>query len=272
MVKSNVQHGFLGFFDILGYQNYLENTDPYSAANKVIKVLNNLKNEIPKELKKEYTDSVNLSAIKKLNFLIFSDTILISLESKRGISINEKLEFMIRSGILNFASMLLAEHLFKYGLPFRGVINYGDYIIEDYCFAGNIIVDSYKLTNKLDVATVVCAEKYTDIINNTISEVSLQIDKVADDKLKKTYLNIPAKLQGLYSDFFSEYLIPFNDGEEKKMKTLNLYTALKLSKDDSSDISQFVHNIFWKHKKDIPKSVQNKVDNTIKLLRYLKNH
>lgn len=79
-------------------------------------------------------------------------------------------------------------------------------------------------------------------------------------------------LKDIYTTNFIDYLVPYNDGSEEKMKTLNMFAALKLSKYDSNNISQFVHKIFWKHKKDIPKSVQNKVDNTVKLLRYLKIH
>lgn len=272
MVKQKVQQGFIGFFDILGYQNYLINNDSITGANQVIKVLNSLKDEIPNKLKKMYKHPANISIIKNLNFLIFSDTILISIENKTSKNLSEKVVSNIRSIILLTATNLLVQKLFKYGLPFRGVINYGNYIIEDYCFAGNVIVESYQLTNKLDVATVVISDNFMLTVENTLSEIQQEIDNITDNKRKKSYLNAVESLNGIYATNLADYLIPYNDGSEEKMKTLNIFNALELSKNDSSNIPQFVHNIFWKHKKDIPKSAQNKVDNTVKLLRYLKIH
>lgn len=207
-----------------------------SAADRQLSTLENIQSTSEEDKKKESYAPERIqpknnpnSLVKKL---VFSDTILLSLDFSRfrldGYSDIELWILFLESCIS------LYNDMFKKGLPLRGAIDFGKYVINGNSFAGIPIVNAYKLSNKLDMSVCV-------------------LTKDAAHKLNETF-----------SGFAIEYLIPTKDREEK------LFTLGANPCDQNKDIREQVLSSFWKHNKDIPLSVKSKVDNTVQWLTYLR--
>ena len=82
MIDRKSQSGIIGFFDILGYQSFMENNENVAGATaeKVLNFMVNLENNIPERILLNI--SRNYKVVKKLlneiKFLVFSDTILLT--------------------------------------------------------------------------------------------------------------------------------------------------------------------------------------------------
>ena len=242
------QQGIIGFFDILGYSSFLENNEPEDAAKTVLATLLDLQKQVI-ELHKEQFPAPNGCVVTRtmdeIKCLVFSDTILLALPSPH----NLKDEFRTFHWILFLNhSILLYRHLFCSGLPIRGTITYGDFLIKETCFAGRPIIDAYRLTQRLDLAAVVISD-----------EAKSQMSKIDDPKLKEA-------LQVLSL----EYLVPLNDGDVVRLNTLQPCTPQMKFSLKSIDIRQQVVECFWAHRKDIAPATLNKLNNTETFLRFVR--
>src|SRR5947207_965988 len=82
MQDAKIQNGLIGFFDILGYQSFLENNDEDIAVIEVLNTINNIgrivSNSIIKSLKEP--DDSGREILDNIQWLVFSDTILMAME------------------------------------------------------------------------------------------------------------------------------------------------------------------------------------------------
>ncbi len=244
----DTQIGLIGYFDILGYQNLLEKNEPEDIAQSVLPFLTDINNKVCSEMtdffeKRGDQESPFLSIVKSIKWLIFSDTILMTLpfDSSEG-------DISVIAHWVSFMSACtsLQEEMFKVGLPVRGVIDYGKFYVKDNCFAGRTIVEAYQLCNQLDLAACVFNENAQKELNN--------IDAIYIKHVKTSIFNL----------WVSKYLIPKKDGESQ----CYVLTSHVCNPDD--DIRKQVLSAFWGHNKDIPRSVQNKISNTEQWLTFLK--
>lgn len=238
--------GLVGFFDILGYQNFLEENEPEIAAEKIsefIKYLKDFQSEtFVSFFKKDQHQEEIKPVIEKIVYLIISDTILLTLETDKT---NQEAYGRYQLIFLMYCSRLFKE-LFVYGLPPRGAIEYGEYIlVENQMFAGRPIVKAYQSAMDLDLSAC---------------HVS---DSVGV---------LPSKMK---NRLYTNYDTPLRTGEEKKLVLLmpfnlrdNEYDKFVLTK--ITDLEQFIINSFSAHNKKINKEVQGKILNTEFFLRYCK--
>jgi len=255
--KMKTQEGFIGFFDILGYQSLLENNDAEMITETVLPILENLDSLVPATMKKIFynkivqvlekkpsekvtvkrvEDSVN-TLIEEIEFLVFSDTILLSIPVDNKIK-----DYTILTAVFFSTCTYLLKSMFDLGLPLRGGIDFGKYSIAKSCFVGKPIVESYKISNDIELAACVLSDKL----------------KKAIDKGHEEFLSL---------GYLLDYLIPTKNGE-KKCYTLSYMPTF----DDRKDMKDTVLSSFWKHNKTIPLSVQNKVKNTEQYFRFIKNN
>ncbi len=123
---TDILHGPIGFFDILGYQSILENNKTEDEMNAVVNVLEMI-NEIENtdlsqykiyDIEKEIANSID-HIVKRL---IFSDTIILSLDLSSSlvgkIRKNTLWHIFIRS------CGKLYWQMFSKGLPLRGAISF----------------------------------------------------------------------------------------------------------------------------------------------------
>lgn len=237
--------GLVAFFDILGYQNFLEKNEPEIAAEAItelIKKLKTFKSETYLSVFGEEVKSVAKPIVGNIVYLVISDAILLTLEAHKS---NEQDYAYFQFFFLGYCSRLFKE-LFIYGLPVRGAIEYGEYVlVENQMFAGRPIVRAYQSAMDLDLSAC---------------QVS---DSVGD---------LPPDLK---NNFYVNYNTPLRTGEEKELKLLTPFSLADNEKDQFTlgritDLKQFIIGSFSAHNKMINKEVQKKILNTEFLLRYCK--
>ncbi|SEL62791.1 hypothetical protein [Nitrosovibrio tenuis] len=141
------------------------------------------------------------------------------------------------------AARTLQIKLFEAGLPVRGAIDYGKFLVEDTVFAGRCIVKAYQLSNKIEMAACVLSN---DAFNN--------FENNDDEHNRK----VVAKT-------FVEYLVPTKEGDQHMQTVI----ARPPSATKHSVIHRAVMRAFWGNGKDISQSVRPKIENTKQWLQYL---
>lgn len=242
--------GLIGFFDILGYQNFLENN---SATDSALEVLNIITN-VPVQVRSISNTNANEFAQEEVFFsqfdanfkhLVFSDTIIFTLNYPEGANIDWI--GRARRTMSDYSSILFAK-MFKNGLPMRGAIHEGDFIVKDMCFAGKGIVEAYQLCQSLNMSGLVFSKQLGEDIDNA---------------------NSSSKDNCFSHETYFTYLTPIKNGEE--IKLLNVNWLEYLDEDEASlcrcDIESYVLRSFWGHQKDCSSAVDIKVHNTQKVIR-----
>lgn len=241
-------NGLVGFFDILGYKEFLVNNTPQAAAEKVLGSLLKLKKQMPQGLLEilraghmaENAVEVLNAVLWDINWLVFSDTILITLGTEKPNI----------PGLYYGAFLMQCSHfwrtMFDFGLPLRGAITEGDSLIQESCFAGKSIVEAYTLANDLKLAGVIIREE--------------------------THKSLAGMIEPY--GFAFPYLLPSKSKGFRRDRILNVSLIRPHAIEQpvwDGDIRQMVHESFWKHGKEIGEGVGDKVDNTEQLLRFLKS-
>ena len=236
--------GLITFIDILGYQSFLENNSATDSALRVLKLVTDLPKSVDAKNQKmwrEFWEKNNKPEFTgfSVEHLIFSDTIVLLYKYPSDDFVLDIQTF----AYFTVQSMELMAELFVNGLPSRGVIHQGEFIIEGTCFAGKGIVEAYKTCSKLDFSGIVLTDKLDEWL-------------VGQGELRKHFV-------------FADYLAPFKDGKESRAICLNWYSRLskELRTKCDSDVIQFVSESFWAHGKDLPINTDSKIRNTCKILR-----
>jgi hypothetical protein len=237
--------GLVAFFDILGYQNFLERNEPETAAEKIAEFMKKLKAFQSKTyliMLGEKTEPKIRPILERIKYLVISDAILLTLETGKS---NKKDYPLFQFFFFMYCSRFFKE-LFVYGLPVRGAIEYGEYVLlENQMFAGRPIVHAYQSAMDLDLS----ACKVSDSVGELV--------QAGKDNI---YLN---------------YNTPLRTGEEKELVLLTPFALEDDEKDEFTleripDLKQFVMESFCAHNKMINKEVQKKILNTEFFLRYCK--
>lgn len=241
------QYGLVGFFDILGYQPFLENNSARTAVEPVLNFLLNLEDSIPTNILQRWSDLVPESrtrerlhhCLKEVKWLIFSDTVLLTMNF-------DGLQFVMTHEVafLSVCSCLWTT-MFNFGLPLRGAITKGDFLIARTCFAGGAIIKAYNLQKGLNFAGVAIHPDEHELIRNTVPRE----------------LALPCQLPTNNGGCVDGYIltVPFGGGAAAHEPAWD------------GDLWQLVHECFCKHKKAINKDALNKVANTVRLLKFLKS-
>jgi hypothetical protein len=245
--KIQVQEGVIGYFDILGFKNYIKN-DPDIGTKNALEVILKIKTDVPQKIKGRFDDDLVLDEVR---WSVLSDTIVLSVpylqmepDRVKGEETNTK---TIRWAALMFSAVALMDYMFEQGLPIRGAISYGKYFANENILAGKSVVEALTLAERLHLSAVaICPE----------AEKELRSLLDPEGHAKKW----------ARSPVYFSYLVPFKGGMEKLL-VLNQW-ALH-DKHANSDIPQLVAQAFWKHGKDMDASVYQKYQNTEMLLRYV---
>lgn len=234
--------GLVAFFDILGYQNFLEKNEPEIAAEIIAEFIENLKSfqsETYLTIMAPMRDSVK-PIIEKIVPIVISDSILLTLETDKG---NKREYADTQATFLLYCTRFFKE-LFLYGLPPRGAIEYGEYVlIENQIFAGRPIVRAFQSATNLDLAACQVSDSLGDLP------------------------------QSLRNVAYTNYNTPLRTGEEKELVLLMPFNLRDDEKDELTlnkipDVKQFIMRSFCAHYKMINREVQKKISNTEFFLRY----
>jgi len=240
--------GYIAYFDILGYQSFLDaHNTPEQATKDVLRAILNVEKDVPQQLA-EFLDRPVPNEVKKMQWHIFSDTIMITAPFEDESSEEDRFRNLI---VLLAVSSQLMRYMFDFGLPLRGAITQGSYVLAKTCFAGLPIINAYRICSTLDASVCVVEEGI--------------IHQVQDSKIDETNSLVE-------ENHITRYLVPLNNGKEK------LYSVLIPSiRQHSSrptwgniDVKQLVAESFMKHGKLIGTAAISKLTNTELFLRFVK--
>jgi hypothetical protein len=240
---SKSKNSLVAYFDILGYQSFLKNNSALDTAEKIFRLVK----EAPKEAFAKYgnSDLTKLSdggnewkkVTDSLQPLVFSDTIVVSCP------IHEVGPDARHTAIIAGVSASIALNMFKNGLPVKGAITFGSFIFDETCIAGRAIVEAHTLCQSLDVAGVALSPKLSEFMD-------------------KIFTNDKEDFWDIINPY---YLFPLKDGSELKTRAVCWGFA-----EEKGDFTSKVREAFWQWNKDIPLSVDSKVNNTAKMLDFFR--
>jgi len=249
MEELKTAKGLVGFFDILGYKNIIRNEQIEYTANIISKIIKKLPQITKDKIVKDFAETFNMEEAKAENlydahidWMVFSDTILIFSEISDD-SVWQRRN-LIALQFLAFSGNLLGLS-FDEGFPLRGCISYGPYFYEDLCFAGKPIVDAYELAQKMEF----CGCGFTE---------------EAEKFFNGLYWDTDSSFKDMYRLFLFDYLAPLKDSEERIL----LINWLFFKKEKPQDIRQYLVKAFHAHKKEVPRVVLPKIENTEIILRH----
>lgn len=244
--------GAIALFDILGYSNLLQRNEPEQIAETIIPLLKDIQRDAISTIQDlvaitnkagPKAKTISDDMLKDLGVLIFSDTILLNV----SLANLDDASYTTRWFLFLATAISLEKKMFLAGLPLRGAISYGKYLIDGACLAGRPIVEAYNLSNSLELSA--CA------LSNSTANAFNRIDK---------YLNI-IKYSTPEGIFFHHYRTPTKNGDiDLQLLAFNAYEP------NYTDPGPFVRRAFSGHKKEIPPNVLNKVENTIQWHEFLR--
>jgi hypothetical protein len=249
--------GFVGVFDILGYQSFLES----GISEVTFRVVNTLV-ELPQQIEEvrknfmgksieELGDSDLAWALRQIEPLVVSDSILLRSSYDEDHVRNQPLQ----AAAFVMWACIFERYMFEQGLPVRGAIAFGDFIFVQHVFAGKPIIDAYNLGQSLNLAA--CA-----------------IHETAKDEFQRLHTLSPGT--GFLT---SPHLVPYLTPVKKVEEELNLLCLnwawpprLKgyLSLKEIVDLRQYVHEKFCAHNKQMRLDVIPKAENTERYFRFLR--
>jgi hypothetical protein len=246
--------GYIGFFDILGYQSFLENNEAELATSEVISIISNIGKYVTTTIQENMTrvsaapQSENPHAefmreVEAIRWLIFSDTVLMLMDDEGP----DLFPQLFRAMAFNLAAGVLFRHMFAFGLPLRGAIARGSFVYSNNCFAGRGVVESYRLASSLELSACAIHESFLDAGKN--------------------------KMHPSVATFWSVHLVPYltpaHDGHKKITLLNHLFAPPPETAKRKRNLRQKVLDQFWAHGKDIGPEADIKAANTDKFVRYL---
>lgn len=251
-MDTKIETGLVGVFDILGYQNIIQNNQINYVAELITKVIQQLPKDILDYMKgvTMATKENKLEPVDIIDYKIISDTIIIYMPDHKFPDLNDRLySFAI---FFAYAAFLL-NRSFRKGIPLRGSLSYGEYFVSQNTFAGRPLVDCYRLGNSLEISGCVLTKELTEVmrvVNNFDKEYSSRFVEI----------------------FYTPYLVPLKNNIAEKIHIINWITSLgELEETIQNDVRQYVYESFKYHNKDIMPVVMNKIENTEMTIRYLRS-
>jgi hypothetical protein len=243
------QKGLVAFFDILGYQDIIDN----NLIEEVARIISDILVKIPADVKNEFMGLLKKGSkqynlfqvfIESIDQRVISDSILLSLDfpedEKEHIKVARWTVFLLYVRLLVYTA-------FEKGLPLRGAIDYGEFFIDSNCFAGKPIIDCYRLSNRLEFSGCVLTPSCEKTLQNALKGLvdnAIPLDIISSEVLS--------------------YLVPLKDGEERLW-----IIAWIQANQIVGDVRQFVVKAFQSHNKDMSRKVFTKLDNTEIMIRCL---
>jgi len=240
-MSISTQHGLVGFFDILGYQQLICNNDIIPSAQLVSELIVGLADKVKKNLVLKSADDYKKKELESDLAMITSITISDSIVLFCPLNVPHRHPKTIAMVFTGYCSMLLRSS-FDIGLPLRGAIDKGDYYHENNCFAGEPIINAYKLAESLPLSGAAITNSFAQWLDDKATT-----GKPLDDYYTSKLL-FPMAIE--YGDekitrYFIDWFAPFKD-----------WGPLP------SDLRDYVHTAFLAHNKDLMGSAVNKADMT----------
>jgi hypothetical protein len=263
MSQIQPEIGFIGFFDILGYSQIMLNNNIHQTSQFVSDTLMNIPKDLIGRLRnievseegqrvRPYNAEEWQRLLDKIQWIIFSDSILISMPMSPGLdTLSQTNLYLVFSTVC--ASLL--NQTFTAGFPIRGGISIGEFFIEDRCFAGRPIINAYRVAQDLEMSGCVLDESADTFVSDLRRQLVQNQHTEALSKLDQTTIL---------------YIAPTKVGEDERFRAINWVTL------DSPGFQAIDENVrdatlkaFLMHNKIAVPSVQGKIVNTEMFIRHV---
>ncbi|WP_419234084.1 hypothetical protein [Aliarcobacter cryaerophilus] len=246
-VEIKYEDSFVAFLDILGFTNFVKN-------NETVKI-NTYLEQVDKSIQIIKNSLTSLKYDKKINFIVISDSIILSIQKNNTNNIKEDNNKNIQIlRILCTAIQHLQSYLATYDIWLRGAISSGEsyfnedknqiigkayinaYLLEkDFVSNPQIIIDN-KIINELRFTN---SKDFIDNINIKNS-FSLLYDWNGTNHIKKNFPIFINYLDG----FINKYS---NSSKNKKDEVFEIYSLEKIVKNIENNIYSHA-NLYTKYK------------------------
>jgi hypothetical protein len=232
--------GVVAVLDILGYKSFLDNNDVGDLAVEILGVLNNAEDQTTKQIlsmlrpKDDIAENKLKAELKEIQWRQFADTILLTRPYQASATNEDKIGCW---GSICGVARVLYSHLFAWGLPVRGAVSFGEFLIDKNCFAGRSISDAYQKAQELELSALV----------------------VMREKTEEEYLKHGVLERGLWEKH--KYDFPLKENKNEKLIALSPIAITSLFH-RGGGVRGSIINAFADHNKSIVNSVKNKIDNT----------
>lgn len=269
MTSHEPQTGMVAFFDILGYQQVILNNKIHETAHLISDTLMNIPDVVIKNLSqgeidvpddltqtaKSYINEWHRTLREDIKWLIFSDSILVSLPMAKDL--HPLLMFQVGGAFWGVCT-LLQRQMFDFGLPLRGAISYGEFFIQERCFAGAPIVNAYQTASKLELSLCVLTRDAEWMPREFMAYVTQSGFEGIRMAVEQTAV---------------EYLVPKKHGVSEPHFVLNwVSSGFGADVKPIGDVRTYVIESFLKHNKSAPPEIYPKIDNTEMFVRYIQTN
>lgn len=149
---NDATDGIVAYLDILGFREFLRANEPEDALRIVEDALARATKGLPKFLNQLNARRVaGARRTRPINVLVVSDSILVT----QPLPANETASSRAQAW-LDSISYLIALYrlLFDLGLPVRGAVARGRFLVHGTMFAGTPLIDAYELAGRLGCAGI----------------------------------------------------------------------------------------------------------------------
>ena len=258
--------GFFGFFDILGFKEILDKNSLDYLCDIIGPILDTLDNEA---ITMGGIDPSQGLCLHQTNTLVFSDTIILY---EKASQMSNGLIPSIGATLIDKAAVL-SRLAFENGVPLRGAISFGEYVVNDRYFLGKPIHEACVAEKKCNWSGVI-------LCDSAIKKMQQQppIQRVNWRGME----NVPIENNPFRQELIvNDYRHP--TGKISQYPALRWDDILKvrqyvpeLKKLNGTEDNAFIHsrvkNAFSQHNKDINnEKTERKIENTFKFLVHCKN-
>lgn len=257
-------HGLVAWLDILGFKQLL-NKDPSVGLptwNAVWEFLTKVR-----QIKDQHAVTAHQreklgSFQNRFRFIAFSDTIVASLDL--GGLIHEETELWNPEWHLMdlFLRQIayLTRRFFDFGLPSRGVIDYGNFYHSDIGFGGHPFVCAEGESNNLDFAASIITNKAAARLEEAYDRLQISSRPWFDHTIETKYA-VNGRTFRVLNAYEAGVIKATLDASEFKRRL------------SDNSIEQIVESVFSDHGKTITDPrVKEKITNTIRLLKTAQRH
>lgn len=262
--------GFFGFFDVLGFKNVIESNE----IDYLYEVIGSFLEQIDETATSMDGIDPNHQLYIPTRSMVFSDTIILYQTASSDLN---GCIFSMGPSLIDISALLL-RLAFEKGLPLRGAISYGEYVVSDRYFLGQPIIEAYNMEKICNWSGAILCDSAVQMMNTQpspqfvnclgLEELCLDPQPFTRELIVKYPLSIKTgekdEIRECYSLRWDDLLI-IRQYIQSDIPRLNTF-------EDPSFIFSRVYDQFSSHNKNTEdERVKQKMENTLQFLLYCRD-
>lgn len=250
LLKPRKLRGLIAIYDVLGFSSFCNDCADEEAAELVMTTIDLVPEGMTGLLSRgmgggeETEESYEL--VSRLNWNVFSDTIITTLPESYAVSSSSLALFLMAGAAFN-------RLMFDRGLPLRGSIQFGDFILGNRCVGGKVVVQAMEQIKSLETACTAFSDESAQFI--------------------RAKLNDKDEVQNILLEMIPNVTVSCKSGLEK-LAVLNWFlcqvaNVANPKGENPEDCEAYVKTSFTAHGKKLDSIAQQKCDNTVTLFKSL---